>query len=218
MGASHGAGATEGLSANGSSFSEPFPDGDVTDGTGTADDGTAVSHDSGTTRDSTFTLAGGESSTGPASNTAAFSCQCLSTSTGLTGPIEPGSLVTSTTSAGVAATALEGSDGARVEGDAAALGLRYFHGTSTRTTSSSARPSAPFEGLTCACAPCALRPGRPRAGSRSTLRQGQSYCQRRDVEKDIRANVSNTTRAKHSSGFTLDTLSLRSTRRRCHFA
>ena len=32
------------------------------------------------------------------------------------GPIEPGSLVTSTTSAGVAATALEGSDGARVEG------------------------------------------------------------------------------------------------------
>lgn len=45
-------------------FPEPFPDGDVTHGTGTADDGTAVSHDSGTTRDSTFTLAGGESSTG----------------------------------------------------------------------------------------------------------------------------------------------------------
>jgi len=215
MGASHGAGATEGLSANGSPFPEPFPDGDVTHGTGPAHDGTAVSHDSGTTRDSTFTLAGGESSTGLASNTAAFSCQCLSTSTGLTGPIEPGSLITSTTSAGVAATALEGSDGARVEGDAAALGLRFVHRTSTRTTSSSTRASAPFEGLTRACA---LRPGRPRAGSRPTLRQGQSYCQRRDVEKDIRANVSNTTRAKHSSGFTLDTLSLRSTRRRCHFA
>lgn len=45
-------------------FPEPFPDGDVTHGTGPADDGTAVSHDSGTTRDSTFTLAGGESSTG----------------------------------------------------------------------------------------------------------------------------------------------------------
>lgn len=212
MGASHGAGATEGLSANGSSFTEPFPDGDVTNVT-TADD-VALSHDTGTTRDSTYTLAGGESSTGLVSNTAAFSCQCLSTSAGLTGPIERGCYVTSTASAGVAATALEGSDGARMEGDAAALGPRFFHGTSTNTTSSSVRASAPFEGLTCACA---LRPGRPRTGSRSTLRQGQSYC-RRDVEKDIRANVSNTTRAKHSSGFTLDTLSLRSTRRRCHFA
>ena len=51
-------------------------------------------------------------------------------------------------------------------GDAAALGLRFFHGTSTHPTSSSARATAPFEGLTCACA---LRPGRPRTGGRATF-------------------------------------------------
>ena len=51
-------------------------------------------------------------------------------------------------------------------GDAAALGLRFVHRTSTRTTSSSTRASAPFEGLTRACA---LRPGRPRAGGRATF-------------------------------------------------